>query len=356
MQNPPSPARPSFSALTRTTTPFGAKEPRVVFGRQWRELVLPVRVVRVKVNNGAISSIKNVVDDDIPRLELLGQLTADKRTSTFQLVEGEYITKVQVHMGLDYIHAIRFFTNKRVSPWVGKAIGTTREIAAPEGKAIHSLFGSWGHGLRALGAVFSPLSMELANPSEVGIKRLLLVELPLTQADASRATFTVSTTEEVGAVVVSADPDIKWIRVLSRRQVADLVALQDGIYPGDGEHWLQLMQGEVATGLEIVHDRVVIKGIRWTTTLQTTPWIGQSPTASQTRVGYTCPPHEHMCGFYGARGREGITALGVAVMKEEDEMAEDRMGRGDTDETASTASEQWDVIRFDSPQETYQLF
>ncbi|TMW56660.1 hypothetical protein Poli38472_006670 [Pythium oligandrum] len=317
-------------ALVNLTGPFTS------FGYTWQERVFPISAIEICVSGNQITSVRNLVDGSYE----LGTAQAAGNAHLFQLLPNEKIRQVDVFAtNSTGINGIRFHTTLRSSACFGSTTsGHRRVFASPEGHGFHCLFGSHARVCRTLGVFYRAVTdTEPSAPETDIIASALLIKRQ--QDILNEVAFSQKAVDGLRAVVIQSDDTIERIWVLTADQAAKVKSLLNAY-----EHWIELLEEETITSMDMVAHDTGVAAMRFTTTHRTTPWFGNKIAATAEVVTYTCPEGQRVCGFHGTMGPTDLTSLGVLTTQKPADVAPPASPKETTENDEKGLVDKWDVL------------
>lgn len=274
------------------------------FGYTWHTMVRPVMGFQIEVEQNVIVNIENIQFGSNKHLNLVSKGSK----YLFMLRSGERVTKIELQFTEGMLGGIRFTTSTRVSQWFGTSQGRLKSILPQDGYIINSIVGVMNHMTKKckIGAVMHPMRTEASNVA-IKIKR---GNNMLKHTEQYVPNF-IKTVKSIRALILHCPDTVTSIDVLSPEEYHDYLSLSNEIDPNPYDHWLELVGDEKLVSVKVSSNNGVVCGLRFATSMQESQWFG---TPSQERSTFIVSKNQIICGFYGKRDINGISALGVATI------------------------------------------
>ncbi|KAH9102155.1 hypothetical protein LEN26_013814 [Aphanomyces euteiches] len=326
-------ALPSITWRGKVAGPVGCGSGvQEVFGTDSKD----VAAFLIQADSSGVQSIEILTNSALNDLLMCG-LAASGSQDLFVLMDGEYITRIDVEE-TEWVDAIRFHTNYRVSRFFGGFGGQLHVLKAPPNHAFYSIFGSVGSShVGCVGALSeeiprSAFALSIPAPTPVG---------PTTTAtsifdqigsffgadssssstsvtgksgayakigvgiDGTQEDFNTKSIQAIGAIVLTCTDSIVRFRVISR---SDFVAeFTKGFYASPNELVFALAAHEVLIQVD-VRTSGWIHGLRFHTNARISPWYGGFEGEEHS---FVCAPDSCITGFYGSHGPQYLGTLGT---------------------------------------------
>jgi hypothetical protein len=259
----------------------------------------------------------------------------------FQLMAGEDLLSMEVKSG-HWVDAIRFWTNRRLSPWYGGVGGSQSVLVeSPPGFCISGFFGSHGQRyLGCIGAIYSPKYGLLSSSLSSGQENDRYVT-PIERDEAGPAAFSLlgrdcrlQSSPERAACGVLVGLISSGVAFIESFQSADECAsiaqiLSETSSESLSFHWIALSSGEAVVQIDasfrtVPSDsgisstdgllRVEIDGVCIHTTSRCSEWLGSFHDDKHLKF-YVAPPGcgvLHLSGQYGPSGSSLIDITGLS--------------------------------------------
>jgi hypothetical protein len=240
--------------------------------------------------------------------------TATKNEHWFRLMDGEFLSEVDVGVAGDRVCSVRFKTNLRQSQWFGSKAETVRQVTPPSGFFIHAIHGRCHNGqCKNFGAYYVPMALRTAVPSGC-TKVEASAAIGSATLDSNSGDCFSNRSVCVRAIVVSMALRPRRIQLLCNTQFLRHLAHLDGPL-NDGDCQLILAENEILTGLRAwFGDDQSISSVQFVTNRRKTEWFGPVPPADAT-VEARCVEDVRRAtligGIFGMVGEEGIKSVGV---------------------------------------------
>jgi hypothetical protein len=229
------------------------------------------------------------------------QLESTGTKQWFILMQGEYITQVQVR-AMAWIDGLCFVTNKRTSQWYGGKGGKMHTLNAPFGCCISNFFGTRGnHHIGSLGARIDVIPSCVALPTVATDQSY--EKSPVTgdaTYDGDQSPFQYGPLQNISGVILKCDEYVYSLRVISGNESIVHLAPKEKLFQLESDE--KILRIEIKSG-------AWIDAVRFYTSIRVSAWYGGS--GGYNTSNFSCPKGYNFCGFYGSKGKRFIGSLGI---------------------------------------------